>query len=71
MSKDPVIFSQDNSDTIISIHEHQYGQTLPDLTFLVIDGGTIEFSTLVKDGVTDALGISGSETGIVADIYII
>jgi len=31
MSKDLVIVSQNNSTTIINIHEHQYGQTLLDL----------------------------------------
>ena len=38
------------------MHEHQYGQTLLDLTFLNIDEGTIEFTTVVKDGTTYSYG---------------
>ena len=38
------------------MHEHQYGQTLLDLTFLNIDEGTIEFTTVVEDGTTYSYG---------------
>ena len=56
MSKDPIIVSQDSSTSIIKIHEHQYGQTLLDLTFLEIDEGTVEFTEIVQDGETYGYG---------------
>ena len=56
MSKDPIIVSQDSSTSIIKIHEHQYGQILLDLTFLEIDEGTVEFTAIVRDGVTYGYG---------------
>ena len=56
MSKDLVIVSQNNSTTIINIHEHQYGQTLLDLRFLDIDENSIEFSTIIQDGIIYSYG---------------
>lgn len=56
MSKDPIIVSQDSSTSIIKIHEHQYGQTLLDLTFLEIDEGTVEFTEIVRNGETYSYG---------------
>ena len=56
MSKEPEIISQNSSQSVLKIHEHQYGQTLLDLTFLNIDEGTIEFTTVVKDGTTYGYG---------------
>ena len=56
MSKEPEIISQNSSQSVLKIHEHQYGQTLLDLTFLNIDEGTIEFTTVVKDGTTYSYG---------------
>lgn len=56
MSKDLVIVSQNNSTTIINIHEHQYGQTLLDLRFLEIDENSIEFSTIIQDGIIYSYG---------------
>jgi len=56
MSKEPEIISQNSSQSVLKMHEHQYGQTLLDLTFLNIDGGTIEFTTVVKDGTTYGYG---------------
>ena len=56
MSKDPIIVSQDESTTIINIHEHQYGQILLDLIFLEIDEGTVEFTEIVQDGETYGYG---------------
>ena len=52
MSKEPEIISQNSSQSVLKMHEHQYGQTLLDLTFLNIDEGTIEFTTIVQDGTT-------------------
>jgi len=48
MSKEPEIISQNSSQSVLKVHEHQYGQTLLDLTFLNIDEGTIEFTTIVR-----------------------
>ena len=56
MSKEPEIISQNSSQSVLKMHEHQYGQTLLDLTFLNIDEGTIEFTTVVKDGTTYGYG---------------
>ena len=56
MSKEPEIISQNSSQSVLKMHEHQYGQTLLDLTFLNIDEGTIEFTTVVKDGTTYSYG---------------
>ena len=56
MSKEPEIISQNSSQSVLKLHEHQYGQTLLDLTFLNIDEGTIEFTTVVKDGTTYSYG---------------
>ena len=52
IDKEPEIISQNSSQSVLKVHEHQYGQTLLDLTFLNIDEGTIEFTTIVKDGIT-------------------
>ena len=49
MEKEPEIISQNSSQSILKMHEQQYGQTLLDLTFLNIDEGSIEFTTVVKD----------------------
>ena len=56
MSKEPEIISQNSSQSVLKVHEHQYGQTLLDLTFLNIDEGTIEFTTIVQDGTTYSYG---------------
>ena len=56
MSKEPEIISQNSSQSVLKMHEHQYGQTLLDLTFLNIDEGTIEFTTIVQDGTTYCYG---------------
>ena len=56
MSKEPEIISQNSSQSVLKMHEHQYGQTLLDLTFLNIDEGTIEFTTIVQDGTTYSYG---------------
>ena len=56
MEKEPEIISQNSSQSILKIHEHQYGQKLLDLTFLNIDEGTIEFTTIVQDGTTYSYG---------------
>ncbi|MFL2815699.1 MAG: hypothetical protein ACJZ9D_01740 [Alphaproteobacteria bacterium] len=54
--KEPEIISQNSSQSVLKLHEHQYGQTLLDLTFLNIDEGTIEFTTIVQDGTTYSYG---------------
>ena len=54
--KEPEIISQNSSQSVLKVHEHQYGQTLLDLTFLNIDEGTIEFTTIVQDGTTYSYG---------------
>ena len=56
MEKEPEIISQNSSQSVLKMHEHQYGQILLDLTFLNIDEGTIEFTTVVKDGTTYSYG---------------
>jgi len=56
IDKEPEIISQNTSQSILKVHEHQYGQTLLDLTFLNIDEGTIEFTTIVQDGTTYSYG---------------
>ena len=56
IEKEPEIISQNSSQSVLKIHEHQYGQTLLDLTFLNIDEGTIEFTTIVQDGTTYSYG---------------
>ena len=56
MEKEPEIISQNSSQSVLKLHEHQYGQTLLDLTFLNIDEGTIEFTTIVQDGTTYSYG---------------
>ncbi len=56
MEKEPEIISQNSSQSVLKVHEHQYGQTLFDLTFLNIDEGTIEFTTVVNDGTLYAYG---------------
>ena len=50
MSKEPEIISQNSSQSVIKLHEHQYGQKLLDLSFLDIDEGTLEFKYVLQDG---------------------
>ena len=62
MEKEPEIISQNSSQSVLKIHEHQYGQTLLDLTFS-------EFGFLF--GVNDILNMSGSALGTEVDMYIV
>ena len=50
MSKEPEIISQNSSQSVIKVHEHQYGQKLLDLSFLDIDEATLEFKYVLQDG---------------------